>query len=506
MELRQIASDPRVVSISKSPLSALQDAESSSFDVIVHDLVGWRGGSRPRPMSDECNGPMGTYGCHLGQEAVMLAEAHRVLSSPGVLMLPAMVAPALDNGTDLASVLDAVQNTFAWSAPLLVEAPWREGGEAGMVVASKDGSDCRKTRRAYTGEYYNADIHEASFVLPPWLVSRLSRDGECRAQNSIAKEAVEKVHSENALSCWKMLFQHETSFQEITLWQHSCWGQLLALNNVEQTSQGYGFVAYDEMISHTSLLGSECCSGPSMRAGGAAVLIVGGGDGGTLREVLKWPSATETCGMSASECVQVCEQVCVSRVVMIELDSDVINASRRLGIHGNYEDPRVEVIIGDGRAYVEKLDPGSFDLIIVDSGDAGDLGHEKIVGEAEGVLSDVFFNDGFYNAMSRALSGKGAAVMHTDAPALSEVPLRRVVTGLLESSAFLGAYAFRVPVPISDGGFMSMVLAVRHDSAVNRSRHNASFIHYSPETHAAAFALPSSWRRALPKGHPQASY
>ena len=154
--------------------------------------------------------------------------------------------------------------------------------------------------------------------------------------------------------------------------------------------------------------------------------------------------------------------------------------------------------------------------------------------------SDVFFNDGFYAALARALDpARGVAVFIAENALLDARPLGRVVDGLERTRGFAGARAFGAEVGVSDGGRLAMVVATRdaelaarpdglararvdphaavvaaaadaaHESATNwlgptiAAAAAEPFAFYSAQTHAAAFLLPNAWARALPCGHPQ---
>ncbi len=146
----------------------------------------------------------------------------------------------------------------------------------------------------------------------------------------------------------RKLHRSRTAHQEVEILEHNRLGRILVLDGILQTTQADEFI-YHEMISHVGLLGRNAASDPSHRA---SVLIIGGGDGGTLREVLLHPW--------------------VARVVMVEIDGEVVELCKEhLGIHGDYTDPRVTLRIEDGAGYLlsaeARRDP--FDAILVDSTD-----------------------------------------------------------------------------------------------------------------------------------------
>src|SRR4051794_37480739 len=134
----------------------------------------------------------------------------------------------------------------------------------------------------------------------------------------------------------------KSAFQDIVVLDSFSHGRVLVLDGVIQITERDEFV-YQEMLTHVPLL-----------AHGAAanVLIIGAGDGGVLRRALQHRT--------------------VRRAVMVEIDGEVIRLAREFlpGIAGGaWDDPRAQVIVGDGIDYVQRAPDASFDAIIVDSTD-----------------------------------------------------------------------------------------------------------------------------------------
>ncbi|KAH0664164.1 hypothetical protein KY284_029095 [Solanum tuberosum] len=143
----------------------------------------------------------------------------------------------------------------------------------------------------------------------------------------------------------KILFRGRSKYQDIMIFQPLTYGKVIVL---------------DGIIQHTE----------------RDVLIVGGGMGFTLREVLRYPS--------------------VEKVDLVEIDDMVVNASRKYfpDIAKGYEDPRATLYVGDGNAFVKNTAPGTYDAIIVDSSDP--------IGP-----SNFFFEKPFFEAVSKALRPGG---------------------------------------------------------------------------------------------------
>jgi spermidine synthase len=152
--------------------------------------------------------------------------------------------------------------------------------------------------------------------------------------------------SELRIRLGRELVRVQSAYQCITVHETEDFGRLLRLDGCNMTSERDEFCYHEPMV-HPALLA---------QAHPRAVLIVGGGDGGAAKEVLK--------------------HRCVERVVIAELDLDVVNVSKEwlADVHqGALADPRVTIAIGDGFDYLRR-NPERFDLIVMDLTDPGDHG------------------------------------------------------------------------------------------------------------------------------------
>ena len=134
----------------------------------------------------------------------------------------------------------------------------------------------------------------------------------------------------------------QSDFQDIAIFDTSSHGRVMLLDGVVQITERDEFV-YQEMLAHVPLLAHGACRN---------VLIIGAGDGGVLRRVLQHSG--------------------VARAVMVEIDGEVIRLAREFLPNiacDAWENPRAEVIVGDGIEYVKRAPDGAFDVIIVDSTD-----------------------------------------------------------------------------------------------------------------------------------------
>ena len=256
-------------------------------------------------------------------------------------------------------------------------------------------------------------------------------------------------------------------YQDIQVIESASHGRVLVLDGAIQITEADEFV-YQEMLAHVPLL-----------AHGAArrVLIIGAGDGGVLRRVLQHRG--------------------VEHAVMVEIDGEVIRLSREHlpGIGGDaWTDPRAEIIVGDGIAYVAAAAPDSFDAIIVDSTDPVGVG-------------EALFTDAFYAGCARVLSADGLVVNQCGVPFMQPGELRE--TSLRRTRSFPHVSAYVVAVPTYVGGLMTLGLAAktsgldRVPSGTIRDRAAAAGIlgttrYWTPEIHAGAFNLPPYIAELLP--------
>jgi spermidine synthase len=265
----------------------------------------------------------------------------------------------------------------------------------------------------------------------------------------------------------RQLARVKSEFQDIGVFETDSHGRLLTLDGVIQITERDEFV-YQEMLTHVPLL-----------AHGAAknVLIIGAGDGGVLKHVLMHKG--------------------VERAVMAEIDGEVIRLSKEFlpGIGGDaWEDPRAEVIVGDGIDYVKKAPDGAFDVIIVDSTDPIGVG-------------EVLFTDEFYKHAARILSASGLIVNQCGVPFMQADELRE--TSLRRAQFFPHVTAYVAAVPTYVGGYMTLGWAGKDASLTRLSpeviakRAEAAGIagkseYWTPHVHVASFWLPPYIARHLP--------
>ena len=259
----------------------------------------------------------------------------------------------------------------------------------------------------------------------------------------------------------------QSAFQDIVIFESFSHGRVMVLDGAIQITEADEFV-YQEMLTHVPLL-----------AHGAAetVLIIGAGDGGVLKRVLQHRG--------------------VKRAVMVEIDGEVIRLSKEFlpGISGDaWNDPRAEVIVGDGIDYVKRAADGTFDAIIVDSTDPIGVG-------------EVLFTNEFYSNCARILSPRGLVVNQCGVPAMQADELRD--TSLRRAGFFPHVTAYVAAVPTYVGGLMTLGWSAKDATLTQvpteeiRKRAEAAGIlgttrYWTPEIHTGAFNLPPYISEHLP--------
>lgn len=243
------------------------------------------------------------------------------------------------------------------------------------------------------------------------------------------------------------MLSEKTPFQKIEVYETDSHGRVLLLDGLVQTTESDEFF-YHEMLVHPAMM-----SHPQPRQ----ILIIGGGDGGTLREVLRYP---------------------VRRAVLVEIDARVIEACRRHfpGLALSFGDKRAEVVVDDGNRFVRDTDL-RFDVILVDSSDP--------VGP-----SAVLHQRAFYSALKGCLRPGGVIASQAGAPLFHLEHLRKKRIFLKKLFSF--ALYYLGPVPTYPGGLWCYAFLSDRVDPMNRlpKRVPKKLRYYNPGVHRAAFALP----------------
>ncbi|WP_028484305.1 polyamine aminopropyltransferase [Thioalkalivibrio sp. ALE17] len=270
-------------------------------------------------------------------------------------------------------------------------------------------------------------------------------------------------HEDMALSLRikQKLHEEQTPYQKIEIYETKAFGNLMVIDDCVMLTGRDNFI-YHEMMSHPVLYSH---SAPKN------VVIIGGGDCGTLREVLKHDE--------------------VEHAVQVDIDERVTRLSEQYfpELCDANNDPRAELLFDDGVQYLKDAAPGSIDVIIVDSTDP--------VGPAEGLFSTAFYKD-----CVKALGPDGLLVQQSESPLLHTDSIIRPMHDSLRAANFIDALTLHFPQATYPSGWWTCTIAAK-DCPVSFLREEAAeelpFIthYYNAAIHRAAGATPEFFRRKL---------
>lgn len=261
-----------------------------------------------------------------------------------------------------------------------------------------------------------------------------------------------------------VLFDSQTHHQHLIIFENEDFGRVMMLDGVVQLSTKDEFV-YHEMMAHVPLF----AHGKAKR-----VLVIGGGDGGVLREVLRHPE--------------------VKNATLCEIDQAVIDLCRQHFpeiSNGAYDDPRTDVVIADGTQFVAAT-KARFDVVLVDSTDP--------IGPGA-----VLFTKEFYSNCRRVLKPGGVLVTQNGLPFLQSAELKESVGHF--RALFKDASAYMATTPSYFGDAMAYGWASDDDSLRQhtakkiKKRHEKAGAfttrYWNPDVQVAAFALPNYVRELV---------
>jgi len=261
----------------------------------------------------------------------------------------------------------------------------------------------------------------------------------------------------------EQLYALDTGLQRLEIFTNPLLGRVMTLDGVVQTTEKDEFI-YHEMLAHVPLLA---------HVNPKKVLIIGGGDGGILREVLKHDA--------------------VKQVTMVEIDAAVIDMAKQyFPAHsaGAFNDSRLSLHIGDGVAFVNETTE-RFDVVISDSTDP--------YGPAEAL-----FSADFYTAIRRCLNDGGVFVAQNGVPFYQIDEL--LDTAKRFKPLFADSHFFTAAVPTYVGGLMALAwgatdVSLRqtplNELTERYSQRALSTRYYTPAMHLASFALPRYVEEAI---------
>lgn len=261
----------------------------------------------------------------------------------------------------------------------------------------------------------------------------------------------------------KELHSEKSPFQQIDFYQGEEFGTFFTLDGLMMVNEKDEFI-YHDMIVHPAF-----ATNPNIKK----VLIIGGGDGGTAREVLRYPSVEE--------------------VVMVEIDEQVFRLCQQylpVTANGVEEDKRMELRFEDGLAYVKNAPDASFDLILVDSTDPISVG--------EGL-----FTTAFYQECYRVLNKDGILINQHESPYFAEYAenMRKARKKIKAIFPITNVYQYHMPTYPSGHwlfGFASKTFDPIKDINVEAWKNvGLKTKYYNTDLHVGAFHLPSYVKEAL---------
>jgi len=274
-------------------------------------------------------------------------------------------------------------------------------------------------------------------------------------------EVCDEGGSAFSLRLGEKLHEEQTPFQRIEVYQTEGFGRLLVIDGFVMLTERDNFI-YHEMMSHPALF---------THRDPRRVVIVGGGDCGTLREVLRHAG--------------------VESALQIEIDERVTRLAEDYfpRLCESNGDPRVQFLFQDAIAWMREAIAASVDVIIVDSTDP--------IGPAEGLYQEPFYRD-----CHSALAAGGILVQQSESP-LYHMPLIRDMHAAMGGAGFQDTLSLQFPQCSYPSGWWTATLAgkgIRLDRfrEADAGRKPFATRYYNAAVHRAAMAAPEFFRAGLP--------
>jgi spermidine synthase len=255
------------------------------------------------------------------------------------------------------------------------------------------------------------------------------------------------------------LFQEKSPYQTVEVFQTEAFGKMLTIDSMVMCTE-VDEAAYHEMIVHVPM---------QLHAGVRNVLVIGAGDGGTIRELMRY------------------EQV--EQVTMVEIDDAVVRASKEFlpGISSAFGHEKLELRIEDGIKFLQSATADSYDLIVIDSSDP--------VGPSEGLFSESFYRDVY-----RALKPGGVITVQSEGPMFNPSAFGDLNQCLKQVFGATSVHCYLVFIPTYPTGMWSLTYCSKSgphpvkdldEARTLAFTASAPLRYYNLDVHRAAFCLPN---------------
>ena len=265
----------------------------------------------------------------------------------------------------------------------------------------------------------------------------------------------------------EVFYDVQSPYQRVRILESYKYGRMLTLDDMVMTTIEDEF-HYHEMISH-----------PAMFTHGNAknILVIGGGDGGTVRELLRHDG--------------------VEKVTMVEIDGEVIKACKEFlpEIAASFDDPKLELLVDDGIAFVKKAKKEVYDIIIVDGSDP--------VGPAEGLFSEEFYRNCY-----AALKEGGILLTQGESPKFNEKAFAELNFTLQDIFGEGNTPVSLFFVPTYPSGMWSFQYGlkgspnpknIKNDAEIDQFSHDKRLRYYNADVHRGSFATPNFVKKLIQK-------
>ena len=255
----------------------------------------------------------------------------------------------------------------------------------------------------------------------------------------------------------RMYFERKTEHQHLMIFHNAFLGRVMTLDGIVQTTERDEFI-YHEMMAHVP----ACTHKEPKRA-----LVIGGGDGGVAKELLRHPGI---------------------EVDMVEIDEEVVKVSQQFFPQiGDWENSRLNLMIDDGIEYVKNVPAATYDLVLVDSTDPE--------GPAEGL-----FDRNFYAHVFKILKDDGIVVAQGESWWI-DMPLHKQIMGVI-GEFFKIVIPYRFEMYMYPGCNWNFVLGSKlyhptADMILQRADLMDGLRYYNADIHKASFVLPNYVKQEL---------